>query len=453
VRRACRDAGIQGLNNFEGAGKIAQALLKQHHTPMLDDRHTKTVCARITLPPEVCDASDVAYYGGRFEICRNGPIPGPVYEYDINSAYPAAMVDGLPCLLHGYWKHSTGLRYGTGDSSSLQDLPPATVARTLWRYDGEDDPVWGPLPVRRAEGGHSICFPLSSWAGQADWYWLPEILAAMEHGSFYVECTEFWSWIQAPCDCRPFDWIDDLYAERVRIGKGGKGYVIKLGLSSLYGKCAQRVGAGLYFNPVWAGLITSRTRAILYRAATRDVFMMATDAVYSTVPLDLPTDAKRLGAWDCTVIPDGMFVIQPGVYWKFDGTTITAKTRGINKRILEAHKDKIMQAWHAGDTRCEIALGNVFHGVQLSWLQGHPERIGQWLPLTKQLHFTMSPKRAAVFKRHAEDSTTYAPPLPTCQNCPSYQYPGTGGFEPPDTTEDMLDPDSSHGLGSHKQGA
>jgi hypothetical protein len=450
VRAACGDAGIRQTINFEGAGKIAQALLAQHNTPILDDRSTKLKCERITLPPPVMVGSNEAYYGGRFGICCNGPIPGPVYEYDINSAYPAAMADGLPCLLHGYWEHSTDVRHSHDTTRSFHDLPPTTMARTLWRWEGEETPVWTPFPIRRTHAGHGICYPLNSWEGHQDWYWLPEILAAVDTPGWYVECTEFWSWIQAPCACKPFDWITDLYAERVRIGKGGKGYVIKLGLNSLYGKCAQKLGVGLYFNPVWAGLITSRTRAKLFRAATPDVFMMATDAVYSTVPLDLPTDPKRLGAWDCTVIPDGMFVIQPGVYWKFDGSSITAKTRGVNKRVLEDHRNKIMQAWQDGKQSCTIDLGRVFQGVQLAYLQGHPERIGQWLPETKTLSFSMATNRATEFLTSRSNGTVYAPPIPFCQAAPSYQYPETGGFAPREDTGDTRDPDATHGLGRER---
>jgi len=39
---------------------------------------------------------------GAFRDTHTGEINGPIYEYDIRSAYPAAMLQ-LPCLAHGRW--------------------------------------------------------------------------------------------------------------------------------------------------------------------------------------------------------------------------------------------------------------------------------------------------------------------------------------------------------------
>ena len=55
----------------------------------------------------------------------------------------------------------------------------------------------------------------------------------------------------------------------------------------LYGKLAQRSGRGPYHDRVSAGLITAAIRARLIEAQAQDpeaVFMLATDAVYTTRP-------------------------------------------------------------------------------------------------------------------------------------------------------------------------
>src|SRR5205814_451985 len=54
-------------------------------------------------------AANLAYYGGRFEVSRIGFIPGPLYEYDLRSAYPAAMLQ-MPCSLDTRWRHNRSHR-------------------------------------------------------------------------------------------------------------------------------------------------------------------------------------------------------------------------------------------------------------------------------------------------------------------------------------------------------
>ena len=46
-----------------------------------------------------------AYAGGSAEMFQFGNYEGPVYQYDLNSAYPYA-AEFLPCLQHGRW-HAT----------------------------------------------------------------------------------------------------------------------------------------------------------------------------------------------------------------------------------------------------------------------------------------------------------------------------------------------------------
>jgi hypothetical protein len=69
------------------------------------------------------------------------------------------------------------------------------------------------------------------------------------------------------CQCRTFDWVEPLYAYRRQLGSSGQGYPLKLAINSLYGKLAQRIGEPPWRNPLWAGLITARTRALLMDAA------------------------------------------------------------------------------------------------------------------------------------------------------------------------------------------
>lgn len=61
-------------------------------------------------------------------------------------------------------------------------------------------------------------------------------------------------WIaQRCCDCKPYEWISEVYAERQKLGTATKGYPLKLALNSLYGKRAQRSGRGPYHDVVEPG--------------------------------------------------------------------------------------------------------------------------------------------------------------------------------------------------------
>src|SRR5690348_17906092 len=56
------------------------------------------------------------------------------------------------------------------------------------------------------------------------------------------------------------------YTTLFRSGKDGAGIVLKLGTNSTYGKTAQSVGSAPFRSWIWAGNITSGTRAQLLRA-------------------------------------------------------------------------------------------------------------------------------------------------------------------------------------------
>jgi hypothetical protein len=143
-------------------------------------------------------------------------------------------------------------------------------------------------------------------------------------------------WVaRCDCNCRPFEWVKDLYEERRRIGSNTRGYPLKLGLNSLYGKMAQRCGRGPYHDAVAAGLITASTRARVKEAIGQDpesVIMLATDAVFSTRRLSLDI-GEDLGQWEETVWPD-LFIAQPGVYWSPSDLQPSVKSRGAPRSII-----------------------------------------------------------------------------------------------------------------------
>jgi len=285
-------------------------------------------------PPEVARAAQYAYAGGRFEMFQYGTYEGKVWEYDINSAYPAAMGD-LPSLSHGRWVHHP------------TPLPVDVSGRfTVYRVrysDGVGNPR-NPHPfyLRLADG--SICYP----PHVTGWYWSPEIRAAHAYTAKYggtVELLESWEFVPDPGAPKPFAFVAKLYAERqvMKRQKDGAQLALKLVINSLYGKVAQQVGwsidkAGKLHKPPyhqleWAGYITSFCRARILTAITQDrdaIISTETDALFSTRPLDLPVN-DGLGAWEETIFTS-MDYVQSGVYFATKDTgEEVVKMRGVDR--------------------------------------------------------------------------------------------------------------------------
>jgi hypothetical protein len=188
--------------------------------------------------PQFEIAANAAYYGGRFETSAIGPIPGPIHQYDLRSAYPAAMLH-LPCPLHTRWEHRP----------RAKRLPDGGLYLAKVSFAHPDVP-WCGLPLRQNGG---LFWPLQG----TGWYWSPELEAAQRHvHTRIVNVHDLWI-ARCECDCQPFEWVGGVYEERRRLGSDTRGHPLKFALASLYGKLAQRCGRGPYHDAVSAGLITA----------------------------------------------------------------------------------------------------------------------------------------------------------------------------------------------------
>ena len=407
-REVCAKAGISP-KQWSGAGWLASDLLHRHGVPKrpLSSRETGDLAAQKPSknPKPVQSrrperdrqfeiAANSAYYGGRFEVSRIGPIAGPVYEYDLRSAYPAAMSD-LPCPLHTRWEHKPRASRLPED-----DLYLAKVSFS------HPDGLWCGLPFRQS---HRLFWPYQG----TGWYWSPEIEAARRQLHADIVVRDLWI-ARRRCDCRSFDWVSDLYDQRRRLGRETRGYPLKLGLNSLYGKMAQRVGRAPYHDVVAAGLITAITRARLIEAISRNpqsVVMLATDAVFSTQPLALDI-GEGLGQWEEKILPD-LFIAQPGVYWSPSELKASVKSRGAPRSIIgdaaprfhEVFADwfELMRRPEARETLLQErsipsvqVIIRVFTGCRLALARGKPWLAGQWKGETRDISFEWTTKRDAL---------------------------------------------------------
>ncbi|HTD55528.1 MAG: hypothetical protein JOZ35_08015 [Hyphomicrobiales bacterium] len=255
------------------------------------------------------------------------------------------------------------------------------------------------------------------------WYWSCEIAAARRWlGTSIISVRDLWI-ARCECDCRLFDWVPALYDERRRIGSATRGYPLKLGLASLYGKMAQRTGRGPYHDSVAAGLVTAMTRARLIEAAGHNphaVKMLATDAVFSNRPLPLDTGAG-LGQWTEKVWPD-LFIVKPGVYWsptEAAGSAdlpnaVSLKSRGAPRSVIGPavpEFQRVFAEWMA-KLRQPGAMASmlrdqelipsvpikirVFHGCRLALARSKPWLAGRWTVETRRMSFEWFTKRDAM---------------------------------------------------------
>jgi hypothetical protein len=411
-REVCYAAGIRP-ERWAGAGWLAAAMLKKHgalkrpltvreQQEAAEKKSSKTPTPRRPVRDREFEiAGNLAYYGGRFEVARIGFIPGPLYEYDLKSAYPAAMLQ-MPCPHHTRWVHSKRKRLPTGGELYL--------ARVTFAHP--PDSLWCGFPFRQKGG---LFWPVCG----TGWYWSPEIEAACQYLQADIIAVHD-VWIAKRCyDCRPYDWINDVYAERQRLGGSTKGYPLKLALNSLYGKRAQRSGRGPYHDVVEAGLITAITRARIMEAVGQDpegVVMIATDAVMTSRRLALDI-GKGLGQWEEKIWPD-LFIAQPGVYFSptrlgnnsASELTDGIKSRGVKRSVIGKAAPQFMRNFEEWFDLLrqpgarELILTerkipavpvtvHLFYGNRLALHRGKSWLAGQWKDETRHETFEWDTKR------------------------------------------------------------
>lgn len=377
---AHKDLGLT-LKSYYGPGSSAAIVLGEHGDQ------------RARFPAEMGLPVMAAYFGGRFECSRVGPVyPLPehsrLFAYDIASAYPDAMTR-VPCLLHGRWVKRKG------------EPRPERLSLVRFRTEPHKDActAWGPLPHRMPDG--NILYPVRSAGG---WCWLPEYEAAraIHPGVSALECWTF----EPSCDHVPpyAERIRELYARRIELGKTTKGIVLKLILNSLYGKSAQRVGKGKYRCMIRAGLITSETRAKLLWALALakdpwNVLELATDSILSLEPL--PIARKDLGGWEAKPWEGGAFLMRPGLRFALDSDEHTA-ARGVGVRVLDRNRARIVRQWEKRPLDpVVVQTPSFFHGARLE-IRKHAgkytrsELYGRWTDEEKRLSYAATPKRFAI---------------------------------------------------------
>lgn len=365
------------IMRFDGAGAIASALMREHG-----------VKNHISKPPlYILKKAQIAYAGGRIEAIKVGNTESWVGQYDKNSAYPsAAMI--LPSLKDAKWVES-GI------------VDPYAVTSLVQMYFHWDEAPFYPLYLRTMMG--EILFPQFG----RGIYWLPEyeMVRDLFPGKYTVE--KVWNSYQDEVEY-PLTWLQEIYQRRLWFQERGHKAekAIKLGMNSIYGKFAQQAGylpatsnrgekRPTYHDLCWAGLITSYTRASLFRLAWQKpeaVISFATDAVFTTEPLNC-VQTNQLGDWTLKEY-DGMTIVQAGVYWLKKESQWYAKYRGFDRDVI--NRDLVLHAWSEGIKKLPVTVTRfVGMGAALSRVN-YEDVWRRWITSDRDLDVEPQGKRVGV---------------------------------------------------------
>lgn len=318
------------LRRYDGAGSIASSMLKKHgvkkHLEKPDD--------------DILQIALHSFAGGRIECIQYGNYNKPVYNYDINSAYPKALLN-LPSLAGGTWKK---------ENTAQTEL---CLIKIEWDFTNCNNVIY-PFSYRTAKG--LICYPKRG----SNWIYGNEYKAYLKHKNKYgihsvkiLEAYNFYPKTQI----KPYSFIKEYVEKRLLWKQQNKQQhvMVKLGLNSLYGKTAQQIGGEYnlekkelvlpaYHNIIYAGYVTSWCRSEIYNLAMENelsTICFMTDGILTTEKRNI-VSSNELGKFEETII-DNLTIAQSGIYFYDKDGIPQSKTRGFNKNSIT--REQIISAY------------------------------------------------------------------------------------------------------------
>lgn len=401
---------------YEASSLILDRQIALSVAPSLFDiLHGKQFYSRIRSIWE--DPFCLAYYGGRIECAMQGRLPGPLYDYDLLSAYPYAMTR-LPIL--------KGKALQKIDR--LDKRQRIGVYRISWEpVDGQSDP-YGPFPYRAFND--NVFFPPYG----TGWYMSPEIYSAVKvgrykitvHSGYIIEHTEGYGTGRREGDSKLAKFVirmGELRAEaKAADDPAHRG--LKLIMNSLYGKTLQKEGSRKFCNAFVAAWITSVTRSLIYEAIgpakVGEVVSVMTDGILSRVPLNV-TLGDKLGSWELETWDHG-YQYTPGVYILYPEEGSKRKPLKKNRGLLSFDEVVAQQAIDQGipyETRNKLFVSRTY-GKQSVKLR---RKLYHFVSVKRTEEFALDSKRIMGLGIEVGPFLRYYPPkMPKDISDPSWPY-------------------------------
>jgi hypothetical protein len=164
---------------------------------------------------------------------------------------------------------------------------------------------------------------------------------------------------------------------------------------------------------IWAGLITSGTRAMILdgiRQFPDHIIKVATDAIFSSVRLDLPIHPTTLGSWKSIELYD-LFVLGNGVYNSRGSNDSKhpfgiSKTRGFDKEgTLKFDWERIREDYRNGKT--SLVMKKEFRRFVKAFHEKKMEERCNWIDIELELKLDTNKSK------RIENELIYPVPNPT----------------------------------------
>ena len=283
------------------------------------------------IPIRILDIAYQTYYGGRFEVLKRGYFD-ELYYYDINSAYPKTISE-LPSLKYGHWKYSNEInpKECIGFYKVVLHIPEQYIS---------------PFPIKPKK--YIVVFPSGHFGKWITWY------EADLMRDYIVKVVRGYEYIPNEKEYYPFKTeVKNLYDKKQKYKDVNDTWyhIVKITMNALGGCFVERhekadglTYSGILFNPIWATIMTAKTRwKLLKNVDKRDwkyIVAYHTDSILSEKPLNLKCNDK-IGNWKLEKEGSGV-ILMTGVYQIGDIT----KRRGFKAekidwiKLLERNKDR-----------------------------------------------------------------------------------------------------------------
>lgn len=348
VARYCREMqeGYNALGaNFNATvPSSSMDLYRRHFLPFAVDR----------LSPKIVEKLFEGYYGGRVEIFNVSPTEGNFVYIDVNSMYPAVMMEAYP--------NPNVYEYGQKASLDKFGMTCATVRVSDQRF---------PLLPHRLKAGDSIklVFPVGEFKG----VWTNEELRLAKDLGYKIVKVH-WS-ITFPDPCYPFrEFVTKLYDIKSKATDEISKYVAKLFLNSLYGKMAEKVDVvtlvpvddvppekaaiaygdfafvhhgtkyAPHCNVIWSAYTTARARIKLtlemmeIERKLGEVFYCDTDSIVYRARETLHSDSSDLGGWKIEKKLRFVHFVLPKLYaYRDEKGKFGIRAKGVPKCMDRSH--------------------------------------------------------------------------------------------------------------------
>lgn len=387
-RRTCDDLSITP-RTWQGAGAIAGEKLRSIG-------FSKTL-AWDEWPEPVKEACLSAYYGGRVELYRQGPLP-ECHMIDLNSAYPAQLVN-LPTLAGGRWERIENVSRETMKEGVFRR---SALYKTKWKCHNSS---MSPFPSR-VDGTDRIVY-LDEGNG---WYHGCEVEMAMalreldfRGNTWDIDVLEGWSFIPAS-QSTPLDFVADWYKKRLELKQRDdlRNIALKLGMNAIYGKLAQGVGyrgkRPAYQNYYLAGRVTSGCRATILETMWGEYDRLVSVSTDGLLLTSAPEYARidengKLGEWSYAGFVGKCCIMQPGVLFTKQGNI--TKTRGFG--LSSVTYQQAVEAWERDGSLGRIDFEERrFVGLGRCMIDGRWDDRRQWVTDKRSVSYTNSQERQPI---------------------------------------------------------